>query len=115
MTNPEIVFEEPLSSYDVKKNLKVLKKRDEELGFRANRCEAYVNQFTPLTDKDATALKKELVELEIPRLKDEHIIKLVDILPHSVDDIKLILSGYALTIKSENLKKIEDILAKYRK
>ncbi|MFT4313503.1 MAG: hypothetical protein ACMXYA_03765 [Candidatus Woesearchaeota archaeon] len=115
MTQPQVISEEPLDVYAVKKIIKDVKKRDEELGFRATRTETYVNQFTPLTDKDAKALREELLGLDIPRFSAEHITKIIDMLPVSVDDIKLVLSGYNLTIKNDNVKKIDEVLAKYRK
>ena len=114
MTQPTIISEEPLNVYEAKKEIAALKKRDEELGFRATRCDEYVSQFTPLTQKDAKALKEELTSLEIPRLKEEHVAKLIDIMPFNADDIKTVLSGYALTVKNENVAKIEEALAKYR-
>jgi len=112
--NPTVVSEEPLTIYEAKKFLSANKKRDEELTIRGAKCEDYVNQFGALTQKAATELKKALIELEVPRLKEEHICKIIDLMPMNTDDIKVILSGYTVTIKNDDLKRIDDLLAQNR-
>lgn len=113
--NPTVISEEALTSYEVKKHLKQIKKRDEELSFRGQKVEEYLKQFTPLTDKASTELKEKLVGLEVPRLKEEHIAKLIDIMPLTEEDIKVVLSSFTVTIKKDDLKRINDTLAEYRK
>lgn len=114
MTTPKIISEQPLSLYDVKKELKVIKKRDENLSVRANRVNDYVELFTPLSEKDAAELKVKLIGLEIPRLKEEYVDKIIDIMPLSQDDVKVVLTGYGVTIKNDHVQKIIDTLAEYR-
>lgn len=114
MTTPKILSEQPLSLYDVKKELKVIKKRDENLSVRANRVNDYVELFTPLSEKDAAELKVKLIGLEIPRLKEEYVDKIIDIMPLSQDDVKVVLTGYGVTIKNDHVQKIIDTLAEYR-
>ena len=47
MSHPEVIQEQPMSLYDAKKELKAIKKRDEELSLRAGRCEEYINNYSP--------------------------------------------------------------------
>jgi len=47
-----------------------------------------------------------LEDLKIPRLKDTHITKIIDILPTTLEDLKAVLQGYSLTVNNENLNKI---------
>lgn len=112
---PTVISEEPLSLYDAKKELKAVKKRDEELSFRSQKCEEYINQNAKLSEKAGKEMKQKLIELEIPRLKEDHICKLIDLMPYNADDIKLVLSGYNVTIKNDNIKQILEILDEYRK
>jgi DNA-directed RNA polymerase subunit F len=113
--NPTIVSEQPLSIYDVKKLLKETKKRDSELSLRAQKCDDYVGQFAKLPEKSYKELKESLIALEIPRLKEEHICKLIDINPLGVEDVKLILSSYTVTVKNDDVKRIDAVFAEYRK
>ena len=50
------------------------------------------------------------MKLNISRLKDKHINKIVDLLPNDVDDLKSILSGENLTLKQEDLTKIVETI-----
>ena len=107
MSKPKIINEIPMSMVEVKAELNKIKKRDGELSFRANKTEDYLNYFTTLSQKKTKEIYKSLEDLNIPRLKDVHIIKLIDILPTHTDDVKAVLQGYAtLTVSQENQKKI---------
>jgi DNA-directed RNA polymerase subunit F len=109
------ISEEPISIYDLKKTLADIKQRDGELGFRGTKTEEYLINFAKLDAKKVEDLKKKLEELNIPRLKQEHICKLADVLPGDVEDIKLVLASYSVTITNENLAKIADVIKDHRK
>ena len=113
MVNPKIVEETPIGLAEIKAKLDKIKKRDEELGARASRMEDYLNQFNNLSKGDYETLVKELKKLDIPRLREPHIIKIADIIPETVDDLKTILQGYTLTVTNDNLKKIVDVTSKF--
>lgn len=106
MTQPEILEKEPLTLVEAKSVLRKVKKRDEELNYRAGKTEEYLNQVVKTTQKDAAELKKKIEALEVPRLKEEHITKIVDIVPRTVAELKVVLQGYTLTVSNDNLKKI---------
>jgi len=55
-------------------------------------------------------LSKKITALTIPRLKERHIIKVLDIMPKDLDSLRLLLSTETLTIKDEDLKKILDVI-----
>jgi DNA-directed RNA polymerase subunit F len=109
--DPKILEENAISLYDMRKEIKKIKKRDTELSIRAGKTEEYINQFAILKDPDA--LEKEITELNLPRLKEMHIKKILDLLPTSVEELKLILQGYALTLSKENIQKIVSTIQKY--
>jgi DNA-directed RNA polymerase subunit F len=113
MTKPQVVSEKPVSMAEVKEEIGKIKKRDKELNFRSNRTEEYLNIFVKLSPKDAAELKKKLEKLKIPRLGEEHIVKVIDILPKTVEELKVVLQGYPLTITKENMKKIVDAVAQF--
>jgi DNA-directed RNA polymerase subunit F len=111
--NPKIQEEAPISIYDLRKELKNIKKRDDELSIRSGKTEEYVNQFASLKDKEAEDIEKEIMKMEIPRLKELHTKKIVDLLPQSVEELKVILQGYTLTVSKENMQKIVSAVKKY--
>ena len=111
MSKPVIISETPMSMSQVKAELEVIKKRDDELGFRAQKTEEYLQQVEVLSKKDADELQKKLEGLSIPRLKPEHVLKIVDLLPKSADEVKTMFQGHTVTITAENAKKIADAVA----
>ncbi|MBW2990983.1 hypothetical protein KY348_04730 [Candidatus Woesearchaeota archaeon] len=113
MTKPEVIEKKSMNMAELREELAHVKKRDGELSFRGNKTEEYVNEFTILKPKQAEELFKKLEKLNIPRLNDIHINKIIDMMPASVDELKVIMQGYALPVTNENLKKIIGTVAKY--
>ena len=102
----EIIKKTPINLVEVKSELDNIKKHFEELNFRTEKLEDYLNRFVHLTLKQAKDLYEKLVNLNIPRLKDEHMHKIIDILPRNVDDVKLILQGFVINVTKDNSLKI---------
>lgn len=109
MTDIKIINEVPLTMAELKEKLAKIEKRDKELTFRANKTKEYLNNFT-IKEKGIAALKKKIEGLNISRLKDRHIAKLIDITPKDTDSIKATLSGEALTLKEEDYQKLLEAL-----
>ena len=115
MSGPEIVGKEPITLSELKAELANIQKRDGEASFRAGKTIDYINQFKPLSKTASKELSKKINDLEIPRLKEEHIAKIIDLLPQTADEVKVILQGYALTVTKENMTKIVNVVKEYKK
>ncbi|RMF55835.1 hypothetical protein D6745_00970 [Candidatus Woesearchaeota archaeon] len=113
--HPEIIEMKPINMVQVKSHLKSIKKRDKELDFRGNKLEEYVNKFVKLSDKEAAELYEKISKLNISRLKDEHIHKIIDILPETVDDLKVVLQGYTITLKKDDMTSIVNAVKEFAK
>lgn len=111
----KIISETPIGLYEVKNELSTIKDRDEELTFRAQKTMDYLSQVLPLSAVQAKELFGKLSKLDVPRLKEMHIHKLIDILPASSNGVKTVLQAYAVTVTNENLKKIAETIAEYSK
>jgi len=110
MVKPEIISEKPITLTELKQEIDKIKKRDKELNFRVGKTEEYLSHFITLSKAKEEELIKKLEKLNVPRLRDIHITKIVDILPKTVDELKIILQGYTLTVNNDNLKKIVDVV-----
>ena len=108
MSTFKIIEERPIDLTELKGELDAIKKRDKDLGFRSNRTQEYLDQIGVKGDKKA--LIKKLDDLKVPRLKDLHIVKIVDNNPSTVEELKMVLQGYPLTVNADNLKKIVEAL-----
>jgi DNA-directed RNA polymerase subunit F len=113
MTKPNIISEEPMSMFEVKQKLAEIKKKDKELNFRANKTEEYLGQFVELSDKQAKEIRAKIEKLKIPRLKEIHIIKIMDTLPATPNELKIVLQGYTITVSADALKKITEVTKDY--
>ena len=109
----KVVAEKPMALAEVKDELARIKKRDGELGFRAAKAEEYLNVFVKHSAEDAAKLVADIAKLEIPRLSPEQVVKIVNVLPTTVDELKIVLQGFAITLSKENMQKIVDVIAKY--
>ncbi len=115
MVKPHVLEERPLLLAELKEKLGSIKEKEKELNFRANKTEEYLVSIPVLGAKDAKELAKKLANLDIPRMKQEHIVKIVDLLPHTGNDVKMVLQNSVLTLSAESLKKITDVVAEYAK
>lgn len=102
----EILSETPINTYLLKEELSKIKKRDKELNFRAQKTEEHLEQAA--IHKGAQELFDKITNLNISRLREQHIHKIIDILPTTVKDLKVILQGYTVSVSSDNMKKIVD-------
>lgn len=109
MSEFQVIEEKPLSVVDLKKALKDLQ-AEAPLSYRGEKTNTYLEAFTFYSEKEAHDLMKKIIALEIPRLKDRHIVKIVDVMPSDLDSLRLLLSTETLTIKDEDLKKILDVI-----
>src|SRR3989338_145541 len=100
MATMKILSEKPVTMAELKNEIESIKKRDNELDFRAAKTEEYLNQFVAV--KKAEELVKKIEALNIPRLKEQHITKIVDIMPATAKDLKVVLQNYILTVNNEN-------------
>lgn len=110
MAKPEVISEQPISMVDLKQELAKIKERDKELGIISNKTEEYLNQFVSLDAKKLQDLKNQLEGLKISRLKPEFIIKILDTLPTTVDQLKTLLQGYVVTLNQADMKKVVDVI-----
>ncbi len=110
MPNEEILSETPISMAEMRNELELIKKRDKELNLRAEKTLEYINQFTKLKEKEIKESHNKLEKLKIPRLREQHIKKIIDVMPTTVDDLKVLLQGYTLSVNNDNLKKIVKVI-----
>jgi len=113
MPNVEIVEKKPVNMSALREELAEVRKRDGELSFRGTKTEEYVNEFATLKPKQAEELYTKIEKIGIPRLKESHIHKIIDMMPVSVAELKVIMQGYALPVTNENLKKVVDCVTEF--
>lgn len=94
----------PLSLVEAKK---IVETSEEE-----KEIKDFLKKFIKLDLKEANGLKKDLESLGILKLREEHIVKIVDLLPEDVSDINKILTDVSLDENETN--KLLEVIKKYK-
>ncbi|MDR1819800.1 MAG: RNA polymerase Rpb4 family protein [Methanobrevibacter sp.] len=81
-----------------------------ELNYEQNLTLEHVNKFSELSFEDSEKLINELENI----IKRKYAIKVADILPEDLTDLRLLFSKERIPIKRENMEDILEILNKYR-
>ncbi len=115
MADLKIIEEKPINLSQLREEIKDIKKRDEELGFRTAKVSEQLEVVKIVKEKEAEEIFAKLEKLNVPRLKDVHIHKIIDLLPGSMVELKNITTGYALTVTNDNLEKILAVISEYSK
>jgi DNA-directed RNA polymerase subunit F len=110
----EIKQETPINIVELNSEIDKIKKRDEQVNFRVGKVIDYLGLFLKLKPAKAKELYKEIEVLDIPRLRDIHIHKLIDILPSTGEDVKLVMDSYPITITKTNCEQIAKVVKKYK-
>jgi len=94
----------PLSLPEAKKIVEDTKDELEITGF--------LKKFTKLDVKKAEGMRKELESLDMLKVKEEHIVKIIDLLPEDASDINKIFSDVSLD--ENEINKILEVIKKYK-
>ena len=113
MASIKLIQEAPISLSELKEKLSEIETRDKELSFRANKVKDHLNKLVRLDKKSASELKEKLISLDVPRLKDRQIIKIIDLLPTELDEIRMIFSNETTSISPENMQQILNVVKEY--
>ena len=111
MGDMQIISETPINMHNLKKELEKIKKRDSELNFRASRTEEYLHQIIEI--KNGDELFGKIMALDIPRLKEQHAHKIIDIMPTTLNELKVVLQSYTITVNNDSMKKIVDTVNEF--
>ncbi len=113
MEKLEAVEEVPLNIVEVKEMLKKIKERDTELNYRAQKTADYLDAINTIKPKSAKELKEKLEALNISRVKEAYVHKLIDIMPLTAEGVKTIFSGLNISVTADNVKKIVTLIQEY--
>jgi DNA-directed RNA polymerase subunit F len=105
---PKIIEQKPISITELKIEIENIKKREKEPSIRITKIDDYLNSFVQLSAAKEKELTEAIQKLNVPRLREDHIVKITELVPRTVDDLKMILQGYVISVSNDNLKKIVD-------
>ena len=84
-------------------------KKDEE---KETDIIGFIKKFNKLKAKDAKELKQEIEKMEIIKIKPEYVVKIIDILPDSPEELNKIFVDVSLD--EDETKKVLDAIKKFK-
>jgi DNA-directed RNA polymerase subunit F len=109
MIGKKVVDTDPITIAEVKRMLEELSEHH-ELTYEQNLALDHVTKFSKIDEESAKKLVEELAET----LKKTQAIKIADIMPEDMADLRLIFAKERGTYKQEDLEEILEIVDKYR-
>ncbi|HTX61267.1 MAG TPA: RNA polymerase Rpb4 family protein [Methanobacterium sp.] len=109
MIGKKVLETDPITNAEVKEMLEE-RSKTVELSYEQNLALDHVTKFTKLDAEAAVELVKELEEI----IKKTQSIKLVDIMPKDMADMRLMFAKERGSHKKEEMETLLEILNKYR-
>ncbi|MHC1609731.1 MAG: RNA polymerase Rpb4 family protein [Candidatus Methanofastidiosia archaeon] len=93
----------------------ILRQREEvgELLYEQKTALNTIQKFTKISSEQAEEMMTRLAE-EVPRIKVENIIKIIDLMAQDKEDLNVIFSKERIILTEDEITKIVDIVANYR-
>ncbi len=109
MIGKKVIDTDPITIAEVKEMLGELSEHY-ELTYEQNLALDHVTKFSKLDEDSAKKLVEELSEI----IKKTQAIKIADIMPEDMADLRLIFAKERGSFKQEDMEKILEIVNKYR-
>jgi len=109
MIGKKIVETDPITISEVKDMLEKFSETH-ELTYEQNLTLDHVGKFSKLDSESSKKLVEELLEI----VKKKYAVRITDIMPEDLADLRLIFAKERIPIKKEDLEKILEIVNKYR-
>ena len=72
----------------------------------------FIKQFTKMPVEKAKEMKGELKALDLIKLKDAHIVKIVDFMPTDASELNKVV--IEVSLDQEEITKVLDVVSKYK-
>ncbi len=73
---------------------------------------AFIKKFVKINAKDAKALREKIKDMDLMKVNDEHITKVIDLLPQNTEDLNKIFTDVGLDEDENN--KILDAIKEFK-
>ncbi len=78
---------------------------------KAEEIKKFIKKFNKMDVKKAIEMKEELKALDLIKLKDEHIVKIVDFVPKDASELNKVI--VEVSLDSDEVSKILEVTGKY--
>jgi DNA-directed RNA polymerase subunit F len=112
-----IIEKKPLTLAEVKEIVSKKSKESKEETKQNARLESVnilLKKFVKLTPDQAKKLREELASLNIIKLKEKDIVKIINFLPEDAEDLRKIFFGQGINLDENEINSILEKVKKYR-
>ena len=113
MADYKILNNEPISIAEIAEIIEE-KAKDNELTYREEKVKEYAKKILKNDFKVSKQLIQEIKKLEINRLEEKQIIKIIEIMPKNGTELRAIIGNSGIVLVDENVTKILDVLSKFK-
>jgi len=86
--------------------------KDKESDASETDVKGFIKKFTKLTPKEGKEIRKKIQELDLMKIKSEHISKLIDLMPENTGDLNKIFNDVGLD--EDETKKILETIKQFK-
>lgn len=105
------ILNERFVSWVEAKKLLSRREKEKELGYEQKNALDHLKKFSKLSEKTVNQMVEELKGIE--KLKEKHIMMIVNLLPQDLDDLRVLFAHEIINLSDEEKKKIIDIVKKF--
>lgn len=81
---------------------------------RAEAVSLYIKKFSKVKAEKAKDLQRAIEDLDLAKLKKEHIVKIVDVMPEDAEDLRKIFVGGDVTLNQDEIGSILERVKQHR-
>lgn len=112
-SNYEIISKKQVSLTEVLETINN-KPQEQELTYREEKIKEYLKNRNKVSYEQFKEIKEKIENLEISRLEEQHIIKIVDIMPENGTQLRSLVQNTGVIIVDDIANNILEILNNYR-
>jgi DNA-directed RNA polymerase subunit F len=95
----------------IAKEIMLTREKKGELSYEQKIATEHLKKFTKLSKEEAEKLMEEISS--VTKLSDEVLVQIVDILPKTPEELRVILSMEKFSLREDEINKILEIIKKY--
>ena len=112
MVNYEVINQKPVHSSKVYEEI-TSKTQNREQTYREEKILEYLKKTNKLEQKEFKSALDELKALEIPRIEEKHLVKILEIMPQNGTELRAIISHGGVVVVDDVVTQILEIIKKY--
>ena len=106
----KVLNEKPVSWPEARKLLEK-KAKEKELGYEQKNALEHLRKFSKIPEKKAKDMEEQLKKID--RLKEKHIVNIINLMPKDDEDLKVLFSNETISLSESERKQILSIVKKF--